>query len=66
MRSEGSNPTGPTELSVQILSKCEDKNKRQTDFLKPNDKNLRACKIIGAMDGNSFATKHAKFLSLMG
>jgi integrase/recombinase XerD len=37
----GSNPTGPTELSVQVLPKS--KNKRQTDFLNnPNNKNLKA------------------------
>ena len=36
----GSNPTGPTESSVQILSKRN--NKRQTCFLNnPNNKNLK-------------------------
>ena len=36
----GSNPTGPTELSVQVLS---NKNKKQTCFLSDsNNKNLKA------------------------
>jgi hypothetical protein len=35
---QGSNPTGPTELPVQVLPKS--KNKRSTDFLNnPNNKN---------------------------
>src|SRR5918994_6091567 len=43
----GSNPTGPTESSVQILSKSKNRNKRQPDFLNPinknpNNKNLKA------------------------
>ena len=39
----GSNPTGPTESSVQILSKGKDKNVRQTDFLeRTKSKDLKA------------------------
>jgi integrase len=48
----GSNPTGPTELSVQVLPKS--KNKRQTDFLNnPNNKNLKAVPDL-SIDTNSY------------
>ena len=54
----GSNPTGPTELSVQILSKIKDKDKRQTDFLNPNNnspnnKNLKAVPAV-SISTNSY------------